>query len=181
MAGASDPKHLVVGHIAKAHGTRGEVFVWPLTDRPDVFFAPDAELLLGDEEGTVDEEAEMVVVESSRPFKRGFLVAFEGVADRDEAGALARRYLLVPIEWAEPLEEGEAYYHQLLGMAVVTVEGTEVGTVSEVFEAEPADLLEVKAADGKTRLVPFTKAIVRTVDVEGRRLVIEPPPGLLEI
>jgi ribosomal 30S subunit maturation factor RimM len=53
----ASPDHLVVGHITKAHGTRGELFVWPLTDRPRVIFAPGRELLLGDEEGALDEDA----------------------------------------------------------------------------------------------------------------------------
>lgn len=177
-----EPRHLVVGHVGRAHGTKGDVFVHVLTDRPESFFAPDAELILGDEEGEVDgEELEVVEVDEARPFKDGYLVRFAGVEGRDGAESFTRRYLLVPAEWAAPNEEDELYYHELLGMSVETVEGEPVGTVREVFETKPAHLLEVKAENGKSRLIPFTKQVVREIDAGGRRLVIDPPPGLLEI
>ena len=55
-----------------------------------------------------------------------------------------------------------------------------VGQVREVYELEPAHLLEVKG-DGKLHLIPFTEQVVKEVDVEHRRVVIEPPAGLLEL
>ncbi|MBI4409816.1 MAG: hypothetical protein HY561_08925, partial [Gemmatimonadetes bacterium] len=75
---AHEPEHLVVGHVSKPHGTRGEVFVWPLTDRPEVIFADDAEVLLGGEQGQPGEAPETLRVERSRPFKRGLLIKFDG-------------------------------------------------------------------------------------------------------
>lgn len=175
------PAHLVVGHIAKAHGTRGELFVAPLTDHPDAVFAPGQALLLGDEEGALEGDAPSVVVESVRPFKRGLLVAFEEVAGRDDAEALARRYLLLPSHAVPPPAEDEVFYHELLGMSVVTVAGAAVGRVREVFETEPHHLLEVVNDEGHKRLVPFAARIVRSIDREGRRLVIDPPAGLLDL
>jgi 16S rRNA processing protein RimM len=179
MAGWKEPDHLVVGHVTKPHGLKGEVFVTPLTDRPEQVYAPGSEVLLGNEHGELGEEGELLVVERSRPFKRGLLVKFRGRNDRTSVEPFAQRYLLVPIESVEPAGEGEAYYHQLLGMEVVTVEGEVVGRVREVYELEPTHLLEV---EGKKRqhLIPFAERIVKKIDVEGRRLVIKPPPGLLE-
>ncbi|HEX7089822.1 MAG TPA: ribosome maturation factor RimM [Longimicrobiales bacterium] len=177
-----EPRHLVVGHISKAHGTRGEVFVWPLTDDPERVFAVGEEVQVAEPEGgpEPDEEWRPLVVERRRPFKRGMLVKFEGLDDRTAVEPLAGRYILMPLEKLAPLEEGEVYYHQLLGAEVVTVEGEVVGRVREVFETEPAHLLEVKG-DGKVHLIPFTERIVKQVDIERKRLVIEPPTGLLEI
>jgi 16S rRNA processing protein RimM len=79
-----------------------------------------------------------------------------------------------------PLEEGEVYYHQLLGLEVVTLGGEVVGCVREVYETEPAHLLEVKGPE-RSHLIPFVKRIVKQVDLAAGRLLIEPPPGLLEI
>nr|NIP82651.1 16S rRNA processing protein RimM [Gemmatimonadota bacterium]NIQ58566.1 16S rRNA processing protein RimM [Gemmatimonadota bacterium]NIU78888.1 16S rRNA processing protein RimM [Gammaproteobacteria bacterium]NIX47565.1 16S rRNA processing protein RimM [Gemmatimonadota bacterium]NIY11936.1 16S rRNA processing protein RimM [Gemmatimonadota bacterium] len=76
--------------------------------------------------------------------------------------------------------EGEYYYHQLLGLEVETVDGEVVGRVREVYETEPRHLLEVKGG-GRVRLIPFDRRIVRSVDPEARRLVIDPPEGLLEL
>jgi len=176
-----EPAHLVVGHISKPHGTRGELLVWPLTDRPEAVFSPGAELVVGNADGDVGEEPIAVVVMSSRPFKKGLLVRLSGANDRTEVEGLVGRYLLAAADTLEPLQEGEVFYHQLLGLAVELVDGTPIGTVREVFEAQPADLLEVHAEDGRTVLVPFTGQIVKRLDTAAGRLVIDPPAGLLEL
>jgi 16S rRNA processing protein RimM len=175
------PSHLVVGHIAKAHGTRGELFIAPLTDSPDAVFARGQELLLGDDDGVLADDAPSLVVETVRPFKRGYLVAFEGVQGREGAESLARRYLLLPAAALPEPEEGEVFYHELLGMRVETVAGEFAGTVREVFETEPHHLLEVVDGDGHRRLIPFAARIVQSIDRPGRRLVIDPPEGLLDL
>jgi 16S rRNA processing protein RimM len=170
----------VVGQITKPHGTKGEVFVWPLTEDPGELFAEGEELILGDAEGAVGDPSDTLTVEQVRPFKRGLLVKWEGYADRTAVTPLGGRYLLVPTARVAPLEEGEVYYHQLLGLEVVTLGGEVVGRVREVYETEPAHLLEVKGPE-RSHLIPFVKRIVKQVDLAAGRLVIEPPPGLLEI
>ncbi|HEX6939983.1 MAG TPA: ribosome maturation factor RimM [Longimicrobiales bacterium] len=179
-APAGEPEYLVVGHVAKLHGTRGEVFVWPLTDEVEDVYAPGREVWLGNEEGELEPGSPALVVERHRPFKRGLLVKFEGYDDRTSVEPLARRYLLAPIESLRPLEEGEVYYHQLLGCEVVTRDGEVVGRVREVYDTEPADLLEVKGG-GRSYLIPFVERIVEEVDVDAGRIVINPPPGLLDL
>lgn len=175
-----NPEHLVVGHIPKPHGTRGEVFVWPLTDRPDEIFVVGRELILGEEDGRVVPGSPSLEVERVRSFKRGLLVKFRGLDDRTVVEPLAKRYLLVPMGELSPLEEGELYYHQLLGLEVVTHTGEVVGRVREVYETQPMHLLEVED-DGRLRLIPFAQELVREVDLTARRMVIDPPSGLLEL
>lgn len=174
------PEYLVVGHITRPHGVKGELYVDPLTDEPDEVFAPEREVLLGDGDGELEPDAPELVVERVRPFKRGLLVKFEGFEDRTAVEPFAQRYLLVAREHLRPLEEGEVYYHQLLGLQVETVGGDVVGRVREVYDTEPAELLDVKGA-GRSHLIPFVERVVKEVDVEGGRIVIEPPPGLLEL
>lgn len=175
-----DPAYLVVGHLSKAHGTRGELLVWTLTDHPAEVFEPGRRLLLGDESGAVADDGVVVVVEASRPFKKGMLVRLEGVEDRNAAEALVTRYLLVPAEERREVEEGEVFYHQLLGLSVETVAGVLVGRVREVYETAPVHLLEVKG-ERKVHLIPLSREIVRSLDVAAGRLVIEPPEGLLDL
>jgi len=177
----TSPEHLVVGHITKAHGTKGELFVMPLTDRPDAVFAPGGELYLGNEEGSLADGADIVVIEGVRPFKRALLLKLQGVDDRDDAEPLAGSYFLLPVDVLPPLDEDEFFYHELLGLRVSTVDGTDVGTVREVFDTEPHHLLEVTGDDGKARLIPFAARIIHEVDRAGGRLVIDPPEGLLDI
>lgn len=175
-----EPEYLVVGHLKKPHGTKGEVFVWPLTEDPEEIFAVGEEIILGDAEGMPGDSPLTLEVEQIRPFKGGYLIRWADHGDRTSVTPFGGRYLLVPIDRVPPLAEDEVHYHQLLGLQVVTQEGEVVGEVREVYETEPAHLLEVVGGD-KSRLIPFVKEIVREIDLEGGRLVIEPPPGLLEI
>ncbi len=181
MSAPAEPERLVVGQITKPHGNRGELYVWPLTDRPDEVFAPGGEVLLGDEDGDAPEGAPVLDIEAAREFKRGLLLKVRGVETRNAAEELVRRYLLVPVQALQPLAEGEVFYHQLLGATVETVDGAAVGTVREVYETEPAHLLEVESPEGRLHLVPFTERVVRRVEREARRIVIDPPEGLLEL
>lgn len=175
------PDHLVVGHVTKPHGTKGEVFVWPLTDRPGELYVEGSVLVVGDEAGQASDDSSRLVVERSRPFKRGQLVKFESLNDREAVEPLSGRYLLRPTESLGELGEGEVYYHDLLGCEVVTADGAVVGTVREVYETHPAHLLEVETLTGKRHLIPFAERVVRSVDAEAGRIVIAPPPGLLDI
>ncbi len=179
----NEPEHLVVGQISKAHGTKGEAVIWPLTDQPDAVFAPGARLLLGNEDGRLNDgdthEALMIV--ETRPFKKAVLVKFEGFERREDLEDYLGLYVLVPMSALAPLAEGEVFYHQLLGMTVETVEGESIGKVREVFDTEPLHLLEVVDEDDRVRLIPFAAHIVRQVEVAAGRIVIDPPAGLLEI
>ncbi|MFW6201582.1 MAG: ribosome maturation factor RimM [Gemmatimonadota bacterium] len=183
MAGParSEPDFLVVGHVTKAHGVKGELAIRPLTDRPEEVYSAGRRIHLGDRDGGLPPGSPTMTVERARVHKSGLLVKFEDVPDRNEAERLAGRYLLVPLEELAPAEEDEVFYHHLLGSEVVLEDGEAVGRVREVYETAPSDLLEVEAESGRRHLVPFTKAIVREVDVDARRIVIEPPEGLLEL
>jgi 16S rRNA processing protein RimM len=179
--GRRDPKHLVVGHLNKPHGTRGEFYVWPLTDHPERVFAPGVVLLLGEEkDDEPNPDLPPLRVVAARPFQRGVLVQFGGVEDRNDAELFRGRYLYQSIDDVAPLEEGEVFYHQLLDMEVVTVDGEQVGSIVEVFEAGPADLLEVRGPRGLVML-PYRPEIVVSVDVEDGVMVIDPPDGLLDL
>ena len=176
-----DPSHLVVGHLNKAHGTKGEFFVWPLTDHPDSVYVPEALLRPGNVEGVEpDPDLPPLRVVAARPFKRGYLVSFAGVKDRDAAERLQGRYLFVESDAIEPLAEGEVFYHQLLGMQVVTKDGEPVGEIREVYELRPAHLLEVQGPRGEV-MIPFVRHIVVEVDADAGRMVIDPPEGLLDL
>ena len=175
------PTHLVVGFVARPHGNAGEVLVSPLTDNAETVFAPGVALLsaVGEAE-TPDPDFPPLRVESVRPVQRGLLVGFGGIESRSEADLLRGRYLMAALEELPALEEGELFYHQLLGMRVLTTAGEELGTVREVFELQPADLLEVRGPRG-TVLLPFSRQVVREVDPDARRLVVDPPEGLLDL
>jgi 16S rRNA processing protein RimM len=182
LSKALDPELIVVGHLSKPHGTKGELYVWPLTDRPETTFYPGASLLLslpGSE--LPDETLPPAEIYAVRPYRRGYLLFLEGIRDRNASELLRDRYLLRPFADTEPLDEGEIFYHQLLGMTIVTSGGEEIGKVREVYGLRPAELLDVQRPDGNSLLIPFIREFVVGWDTEERRMVIEPPEGLLEL
>ena len=180
-ARAPTPEHLVVGYVARAHGTRGELFVMPLTDRPDDVFVAGNELLVGNEEGAVDDDSGVIAIAEVRSFKRGFLLRIDGIESRTDADSFAQLYLLAPTAALPPLDDDEVYYHELLGLTVETTDGVPVGRVREVYETEPHHLLEVEDDDGKRRLIPYAARIITHLDRATRRIIIDPPEGLLEL
>jgi len=179
--GRQDPRFLVVGHLNKAHGMKGELFVWPLTDYPGSIFAPGVVLRMGPEEGDEpDPDMPPLRIEAVRPFRQGFIVAFGGVGDRSRAEAMRGRYLFRSFDEVEPLAEGEVFYHRLLGMEVFTEGGERIGEIVEVYEARPADLLEVRRPEGVV-MIPFLDHIIVSVDADMGRMIIDPPEGLLDL
>lgn len=166
---------VVVGRVGRAHGTRGEVSVQVRTDDPDGRFAPGSVL------ATDPGEAGPLTVTAARWHAGRMLVLFEEVPDRTAAEGLAGTFLVVDTAADAPLEDPEEFYdHELVGLEAVTVAGAVLGAVDSVLHVPGQDLLAVRGPDGREVLVPFVARIVPTVDVPGGRLVVDPPPGLLE-
>jgi 16S rRNA processing protein RimM len=179
--GRKDPRFLVVGHLNKPHGTKGELFVWPLTDYPEGIYAPGVVLRMGPKDADEpDPDLPPLRIERVRDFRRGYLVTFGGVTDRNGAEALRGNYLFQDIAALEPLQEGEVFYHELLGMEVVTTSGERLGEIAEVYEVRPVDLLEVRRESG-TLLIPYLEHIIVSVDAEAGRMTVDPPEGLLDL
>ena len=176
---------LVIGQIVRPHGIRGEVVVEVTTDDPAARFAAGSELAAT---GQASVRASggpgpgALRIEAVRPHQGRLIIAFEGVVDRDGAEALRGIRLCVDsAEVGEPDDPDEFHDFQLIGLAVVDVDGAPLGEVVRVDHGPAADLLVVRLTDGREALVPFVRAIVPTVDVPGGRVVLTPPPGLLEL
>jgi 16S rRNA processing protein RimM len=167
---------LVVGRIGRAHGVKGEVAVEVRTDDPDRRFAAGSSLR------TDPVERGPLTVVRSRPHSGRLLVLFQGVADRDAAESLRGTLLTVDSADSQPLDDPDEFYdHELMGLAVVTLDGSPVGEVTDVLHPPGPDLLVVGREDGGEVLVPFVRDIVPTIDVPAGRLVLDPPPGLLDL
>jgi len=176
---AGEDGFLVVGTIQKPHGIKGELYVRLETDHPAAVFAAGRVLRLGDPQGRLAEGA--ITIERARPFKGGMLVKTAEHTGRDERLDLLRgASLLIPAGEAEPLDEDEAFVHQLLGLRVVSG-GETLGTVGEVYEAPAGWYLGVRREGKKEMLVPFVGELVRRVDTAGGVVEVELPAGLAEL
>jgi 16S rRNA processing protein RimM len=167
---------IAVGQIARAHGIRGDVIVVVRTDDPDVRFVPGTTL------ATEPPDRGPLTVAATRWHSGRLIVTFEGVGDRNAAEDLRGTVLVLDSsEIPAPDDPDEFYDHQLIGLGVVTAAGDAVGEVTDVLH-HGQDLLVVRRGPGTgaETLVPFVSAIVTDVDVVAGRLVIDPPPGLLD-
>jgi len=180
-------EYAIVGLIRKAQGIRGEVVVEPLTDKPDVIFASGSRVFAGTTNGDLAiardvkgvEEAPTLTVSEARPFKKGLIVQFEELGDRDSAELWRGRYLLAPFSELPPLQEDQVYLHDLIGMRVVSTADEELGTVKTFYELPQGLVLDVDAKRGSV-LVPYRPEIVVRVDIESRTVVINDKIGLME-
>jgi 16S rRNA processing protein RimM len=167
---------LVVGRIGRAHGVRGDVHVDVLTDDAERRYAPGSVLL------TDPPERGPLTVRSSRPAGDRLVVHFDQTDDRDAARLLSGTLLLVDADSCPPLDDPDEYWdHQLVGLSVRTVDDEHLGTVADVLHPAGEDLLVVDRPDGGATLVPFVTQIVPTVDIAAGVVVVDPPPGLLEL
>lgn len=156
-----------MGAVAGAHGVRGEVKIKSFTEAPKKIAAY----------GPVEDES------GTRRFKvrvrghvRGMLIArLDGIEDRNAAEALRGMRLYVGRDRLPKPKRGEWYLVDLVGLRAERADGTAVGTVKSVQNHGAGDIVEVETADGQALFLPFTRRAVPQVDIEGGRLVVEPP------
>jgi 16S rRNA processing protein RimM len=171
-AESAEPRFLAVGRVIKPHGVNGEVRVEPMTDQPERFGWLKA-IFVG------EARPRRVGVISARRHGNFVLLKLDGYPTRTEAELLRNELLQVPEDEAIPLEEGEYFLHQLLGLQVVTESGQRLGRLTDVLETGANNVFIIDGPDGEL-LVPDIPDVVLEVDIAGGRVVIRPLPGLLD-
>jgi 16S rRNA processing protein RimM len=177
---------VLVGRIARTHGLRGHVVVDPETDFPEERFAPGAEVLRQSPRAA---SASALRIASARFHKGRAIVAFEGIESIDAAEALGRVELWIRAASRTALPDGEFYHDALIGCRVETTSGETVGIVRRIEGTRSAPLLVVTGETGETGqgtragevLIPFAEAICPVIDPAARRIVIDPPDGLIDV
>lgn len=165
---------MCVAAVAGAHGITGTVRLRSFTVDPTDVAAYGA---VSDQSGRRRFEVSVIGMSGG-----AVLARFSGVADRDTAEALKGMRLYVPRSALPPPEEDEFYHVDLLGLEAVRPDGSALGRVVAVHDlGEGGDSLEIDVeAGGLTVMVPFTRATVPEVDIPAGRIVIDPPPGLID-
>jgi 16S rRNA processing protein RimM len=168
---------VIVGRIGRPQGLKGEVSVEVRTDDPDRRLASGT--VLRTEPAAVGP----LTIESGRVHSGQLMLTLQGVTDRAGAERLRNVLLVVDVDPDERPEDPEEFYdRQLVGLRVETVDGAPVGELREVLHLPGQDVLAVRRDDGgREVLIPFVHEFVPKVDLEGGRIVVEPPVGLLEL
>jgi 16S rRNA processing protein RimM len=166
--------YLLLGKVVKAQGLRGEVKIQTFSQQPENF-AHYPGLVLVDTKG---KRAPELTVSRYRIQGNSVIVQFDTVIDRNHAEQLVGMGVLVDRSVLPALPEDEFYWHQIEGLQVSTTSGQYLGTVAAIFSNGAQDVMVIRHGRDEY-LVPLTKSIVRLQT--NTELIIEPPPGLLEI
>ena len=156
---------IVIGRVGAAHGIQGDLRIIPLTDFPERFDALRG-VMVGDE---------LLHVERVKPQGKNVLMRFREYAVREEAQKLTGRLLTVARADAAPLDEGEYYVFDIVGLTVCDEENNELGTVENVIRTGSNDVYAVRAEDGREILIPALRTAVLAIDVPGGRMTVRLP------
>ncbi len=164
----ADGDRILLGRIVAAHGIRGDLLVRTYTDAPEAIggYGP-----LADADGRGSFKLRVLRVTA-----KGVVAHIAGIDDRNGAEALAGTDLYVARTQLPAAEEGAFYHADLIGLAAVTPDGTEVGRIVGVHNFGAGDLIEVALGGSRrTELVPFTAQFVPQIDLARRVAVVELP------
>jgi len=163
-----------VGAVTGTHGLKGEVKVFTLSDDPYRF-----ETLKNVIFSSAKEEKELEI-ERVRYFKQMTILKFRGLDRIEDVERMKGGYLKVRREDAIPLEEGEYYTADLIGMEVSLEDGSPLGTLSDVLQTGANDVYAVKLPEGKEVLIPAIRECIREVDVPGQKMTVRLLKGLMD-
>ncbi len=168
---SSEPRFIAIGRIIRAHGLRGELAVEVLTDFPERFDTIEV-VYLGD-----SQRADIWEVAATRWNKNRILLTLEGCEDRTTAEGMRGLLVQIPIEEAMSLPEDEYYPHELVGLDVVTVDGEELGRISEVIFTNANEVYVVVGPRGQV-LLPAIADVIDHVDLKAGRISVKLMDGL---
>jgi 16S rRNA processing protein RimM len=158
---------ICIARIGAAHGVRGAVKLWTFTEDPLAVMQYGS---LATKDGTRSFE-----VATAREAKGHLVATLKGIATREDAERLNGIELYVAREKLPATDEGEYYHADLIGLAAVTAADEPLGRVIAIHNFGAGDIIEIAPPNGPTLLLPFTNAVVPTVDLKGGRVVIEWP------
>ena len=171
-------KWMTIGELVAPQGLKGEIRIKPRSDFPERFTKPGKRWIQKDNEVPTEIKLKKGML---IPGKSIYIISLEGVSDRISAEKLVGWKLLVPVNSRPNLSNDEYHYFDLIGLeARKGAQKTLIGYVTDLIKGGN-DLLEIELVEGKKVLVPFVKEIVPEIETKEKWLLINPPPGLLEL
>jgi len=177
--GRIPPGFVVLGHIARPHGVHGAVIITPYTDNPQLildgqgleFLSPDGEI------------RRPVASMKGKPAAQGLIVKIKNITTREAAQALKGWRVGLERGLLPETREDEVYWADLIGLDLYTPDGLNFGRVTNLMEAGAGLILVAAGPDGPDHelLIPFHEQFVVDLDLDGGRLTMDLPPGLLDL
>ncbi len=167
-----------MGRIVRPHGLMGELKVAPETDDPERFQLLKTIYVGADEASTSSFDILSVRLQTS---KYGITVLLElvGITSREAAEKLNKLRVFADEQDLPPLEEGEFYFSELVGLSVSTKEDSDLGTVIDVIEGKGQNIMLIRKQSGGEVMIPMVEEFIVELDLKSRHVVIDPVEGLL--
>ena len=162
------PGFIIIGQILAPWGTNGELKVGVMTDFPQRF-APSAQIYINREPMRID---------STKWHKGKAIIKLDTISSIEDAQRLQGQTIEIHHSQLQPLPEGQYYHFQLIGLEVWTTRGELLGNISKILTAESNDNYVVRGAEGEI-IIPAIEDVVKSIDLDKGRIVIEPIKGLL--
>ena len=176
MPSIQNPKYLLIGAILRPHGVIGEVRMKVITHYPERISRLKTVYLAKNPDSPAVTE---YTLERVRMHQEYALLKFKGIDDRDQADLLRQLVVMIAIEDAVPLDKGELYLYQLVGLTVKTDMGETLGTLTEVLETGANDVYIVDSPQYGEILIPATHETIISTDIDTRVMTIHLLEGLL--
>ncbi len=176
LSNTPQPYYLVLGKVLRPHGVRGELRVQLMTDYPERIANLEF-IYLGSD--PMQEKADRYHLKAMRRNKGYGLLTLHGIRDRNTAETLRDLLVMVDIAHAVPLDEGEIYLYQLIGMCVHTDAGSVLGDITDIIETGANDVYVVQSEDYGEILIPITDETLIETNINARKIVVKLPEGLL--
>lgn len=174
----NEKQFICIGKIVKPHGIKGEVKVQTFCNCPEILLEAENLFLSEKENHPFPVEAK---VKNIRIHKKSALIKLNVTPNRTEAEKYRGWFVTVLRDELPRLEVDEYYVTDLIGINVETIEGREVGQISGVLPAAENDVFEIEnPKTGKFNMVPANKKFIKSIDLEKRKMIVEPIEGLLE-
>ncbi|MTI47685.1 ribosome maturation factor RimM [Sporosalibacterium faouarense] len=164
-------EYLQIGKIVNTHGIRGDLKVIPLTDDTKRF--EDLDTIY------IENEKEVFNIEKVWYKKNLVMIKFKGYDNVNDVLKFKNRFLLIDKKDAVELPENTFFIHDIIGLKVFTVDGEEIGLVKDVLQPGSNDVYVVKTK-GKDALIPAIKDVVKEVNIQEKKIVIDPIEGMIE-
>ncbi len=172
------PDFVVLGHISRPHGVHGAVVVTPYAQEPDLILqGRHLELI------SPDDRRRPLDSLKGKEAAQGLIVKIKDVTTREAAAALKGWRVIMKREHLPPTADDEVYWADLIGLEVFSPDGRNLGRVDKLMEVGAGLILVVKRPDDPEGelLLPYQEEFLVELDLESGRLVLDPPPGLLEL
>jgi 16S rRNA processing protein RimM len=164
---SSEPvERLVIGRITAPHGIRGEFRMYVYSHFPE-HIPTLPKIYIGD-------SPEPREISRARLKDNLVIMRVEGIDSRESADELRNELVRIDIEDAAPLEEGEYYHFEIIGLTAITEAGEQLGTVTDIIETGANDVYVITDDEGAETLVPALEDVVPNIDTEAGTMVVRP-------